>query len=648
MGAKRRTGTNPPIARSHPIPAARDAAAFLLAGAATLAYALPGGAYDIVVRHQLAVGLCWTLLIGVLVGVVVTRGADWRTWAVLAAGAALTAWTAMGFGWTSSDERTLTELARAGHYVVIVAAFALCLDRRSWRAAAGGLGAAAVLVSLLALAGRLGLGWIPASAVDDVFPANRQRIKYPFDYWNTTGAWAGMALALALAWSVSARSLVVRALSLAAAPAVAVVVYLAYSRGALGGALLGAIALLILGPRRLSLAAHIGAAGIAAGGVILTIRDQPQIADATGFSGAGRVMTMLAVAVIACAVTAAVTSARGTRVWRPSRRARRGGMSVLAGASVAVTIAAALLAPGPLSRAWQDFKTTPSTPGGDPAARLSSLGGTRYDIWRVALDAYQRDPLRGTGPGTYEFEWNRFGSDHGFIRDAHSLYVEALSETGAVGLVLVVAFLGGLLLAALLSRRLLDDVDDRGALAGLVAAFSVMLLAAGVDWIWESTGLMALALAAAGTAIAAGRRAVDSAASRGREIVRRAGLALAVLVVALTQLPGLASTSAVRDSQEHVDAGDAPAALARAQEAVEVQPWAAGSYVQRALVQEATGSLENALADARRAAELEPLDWRHPLLIARLEAELGRPDNALAAFRRARSLRPRSLVLSPP
>jgi tetratricopeptide (TPR) repeat protein len=244
--------------------------------------------------------------------------------------------------------------------------------------------------------------------------------------------------------------------------------------------------------------------------------------------------------------------------------------------------------------------------------------------------------VRGIGAGTFEFWWNQDEGDR-FIRDAHSVYLEALAELGIPGLALVVILLGGLGALALRARPRLASTGQYGAHAGLGAAFVVYLVQAGVDWLWESTAITVLGLLVAAVAAAPRTRPLPAP----RTLVR-AGIAVVAVMACLLQVPGLVSTSLVRDSQGAIERGDVQAALGQANDAVEAQPWAASPYAHRALVEEEAGRLSAAAVDMRRAIDREPDNWRHPLLLARIEARRGRVASALQAYRRARRLRPES------
>jgi tetratricopeptide (TPR) repeat protein len=250
--------------------------------------------------------------------------------------------------------------------------------------------------------------------------------------------------------------------------------------------------------------------------------------------------------------------------------------------------------------------------------------------------------VQGTGAGTFEFWWNRDGGVQ-FIRDAHSLYFEQAAELGVPGLLLTLVLLVSLAVLALAARARLRGPSEIGAHAAVTAAFLAFLFHAGVDWMWESTAVTVLAITSGAIAVTAG------AAPAARPRLARLpalGLAALALAVCLVQLPGLASTSHIRDSREAFRAGARAEAVEEADHAIEAEPWAASPYVQRAVLEESAGALVAAAVDIRRAVEREPTNWRHYLALARIEAKRGRGRRALAAYRQARRLRPRSPFFS--
>jgi hypothetical protein len=618
-------------------PFVRGAVAFSATAAAVTYYALRGGSYDIVVRQEQAIVVWLVVGLGFALGLLPRARPTRLALVPLAAFALLAAWTALSFSWGASDERTLAELTRVLHFAGLLVLVWAAVAPAEWRAAAGGLAAAAMLVCALAVASRLAPDTFPKDEVARAFDTDR--LNYPFNYWNAVAAWGVMATAMALAWSTHARTLAVRAAAAALIPVCGVTVYLAYSRAGAAGGALGVVAVLALARNRWTVALQ-ALAGIAATAIaIVEIRSHDEIADATGNAGAGDVLLVLVVAMIIS--VAAVVATRLTGLDR--LRMPRMVSALAAGAAiVAVGVVALTVARDQIEKGWDEFRGSEasdarSAPSDDPAARLTSLRGTRYPIWRSALRAYESDPLKGIGAGGFEFWWNRDGKGEEFIQDAHSLYLEKLAELGIPGLVLVLAIVLGLLAAAVRARMRLDDPAEIGAATAGIAAFVAYLFHTGVDWMWEVTAVTALALAA--IAVAAIPRFGPPAASR---LPLRVAVPVVAAIALFAQVPGLVSTSKVRDSREAFESGRTAEALSNAGEAIAAEPWGSTPYVQRALVEEATGELRAAQVDLRRAIERSRLDWRPWLLLARVEAKRGNVERALTAYRTARRLRPAS------
>src|SRR5829696_8979089 len=615
-------------------PFVRGAVAFSATAAAATYYALRGGSYDIVVRQEEAIVVWLVVGLGFALGLLPRARPTRLALVPLAAFALLAACTALSFSWGASDERTLAELTRVLHFAGLVILVWAAVGRAEWRAAAGGLAAAAALVCALAVASRLAPDAFPENEVGRAFDTDR--LNYPFNYWNAVGAWGVMATAMTLAWSTHARTLAARAAAAALIPICGVTVYLTYSRAGAAGAV---VAVLVLARNRWTVAlqalAGIGATAIA----IVEIRSHDEIADATGNAGAADVLLILVVAALICAVAA--VAARLTRL-DSLRMPRLVSRLAAVAAIAAVGVVAVTAARDQIEKGWDEFRGSEpsdvrSVPSEDPASRLTSLRGGRYPIWRSAFRAYESDPLSGIGAGGFEFWWNRDEGGDEFIQDAHSLYLEKLAELGIPGLVLVLAIVLGLLAAAIRARIRLDDPAEAGAATACIAAFVAYLFHTGVDWMWEVTSVTALALAA--IAVAAIPEFSPPGAPR---LPLRVAVPVVAAIALFAQVPGLVSTSNVRDSQAAFNSGRTADALSNASEAIEAEPWGSTPYVQRALVEEATGELRGAQVDLRRAIERSRLDWRPRLLLARVEAKRGKVERALSAYRAARRLRPAS------
>jgi O-antigen ligase len=134
---------------------------------------------------------------------------------------------------------------------------------------------------------------------------------------------------------------------------------------------------------------------------------------------------------------------------------------------------------------------------GATAERFADIGGNRADYWRVAVDAFASEPLRGVGASGFRVEWLRERDVREGAVDAHSLYLETAAELGIVGLLLLGAFVGGV---AVCARRL--TLRDAALAAGPCAALAVLALHAGIDWDWELPALSLPGLLLAGAVIA--------------------------------------------------------------------------------------------------------------------------------------------------
>lgn len=615
-------------------PSLPAAAAFVLVAAAVLIAALEKGTYDVVTRQEGGVLVWWFLALALAAGVL-PRTRPGRAGAVaLAALAAMAVWAAVGLTWTSSAERTYVEIARVVVHLGVLVLAATALGPSSWRAAVAGAAAGAAAVCAFAVLSRLDPATFGADTAADAFGINR--LSRPLGYWNALGAWAGMTAALGLGLGAHARHPLARGAATAIVPLAVTTSYLTYSRASIGGTLLGALVLLVVSRNRWTVALHTAAGLITGALVVLTIRGHTDVAEGVGTAGAGTIGAVLLAAMLGAAAVAAASGLVGSDGLRMPRTAGR----VAGIASVVLVVGGAAFGIAANADDIRGSLTTlpaNATATADPAARLTNLNGTRPQIWEVAGDEFSAHPATGSGPGTFEFVWSQSGKASEFVKDAHSLYLETLSEQGIPGLLLVLVFVAGIAWTSIRAVRAFPDGAERGAAAAATAALAAFLFGAGLDWLWEATAVTVLALLLLGALIAA----TGAPAPRLPLVVRLPG-GLVALLAGLVLLPGIVAVSEVRRSQDAAEDGDRAAALRHATRAVEAEPWAATPYVQRALVLEGQGRLKAAAVDLRRAVDHEPENWRQQLLLARVETERGRLQAALDAYERAQELRPSS------
>ncbi len=608
-----------------------------------------GGGFDEIVRSEVGIAAWWILLLGAAVGVLPSARLGRGAWIALGLLAAFAAWTGLAIGWSESAERSLAELGRVA---ALLGVFALALSVQGpagLRRAIGAVGAAIVLVSGIALLSRLHPAWFPDLELPELIPGAQSRLHYPIDYWNGLAAFAAIGVPLLLTIATAARGVALRALATALVPALALTIFFTLSRGGAGAAAIGVAVLLALHPRRVALLGQVLVAGVGSAILIGAASQRDALVDGLlTQQAADQGNEMLAMAVVVCAgvgLVAAALEIAGRHGIGPTIRIRasRSRLAIGGGALAIVVLIAALAAgvPGELSDRWEEFKEPTFTSEG--ANRFDAASGSgRYQYWESALDAGASEPLLGIGPGTFEFWEARNGSLPGFVRDAHSLYLESFGELGIVGLLLILGVVGAPFVVGI--RRLrASRADDRVLLAGALGACAVFAAAAAIDWAWELTVLPVAFLLLAAAIVA--RPSPDTApGAEDGTAPRLARFVLPALAVAggIAILIPLAGSEALRNSQASVAAQNLPGALGDARTASDIEPLAATPNLQQALVLELQGDLDGAVAAARQATEDEPTNWRNWLVLSRLEAKNGNAEESVAAYREARDLNPRA------
>ena len=356
----------------------------------------------------------------------------------------LAAWTALSAAWAVPGALVEHDARRALVYLTAFGAVVTVVDVRRRAALLRGLLGGIAMIAIVAIANRAGSG-----AVADRFYGSLA--SEPVGYPNALGALMAMGVVLGTGLRLRAGS---SRRALQGLTAVLVLVLgLTESRGAALALAVGLTALAWLGP-----------SGTRACDALRALL--PVAVGAVGWlavASAGTTGTSVAVGAIAT-FTGAVCVPALDRL-----RARHALAVLVCGALV---LGAALAVARPVSTT-SSFRTT---------------------YWAAALDAARAHPVLGTGSGSFHLTWIEHGPDGMFVRDAHSLYVEALSELGPVGLVLVLTLVVLPLVTTVRGRG-----DPVSAIAG--AAFAVFAVHAGIDWDWEMPVVTLVALGCAGVAL---------------------------------------------------------------------------------------------------------------------------------------------------
>jgi hypothetical protein len=466
--------------RSAALSAARLA---LLAGPAVLSFF--SGGYFSEARTWAGLG-AWLL---VVVGLLAERRPLPRgrlAWLAIGGLAAFAAWTLLSVTWAPIAGSAYGYGQLAVLYTgVLLAAAILLRPRDVGSLAEPAMAAGALIVIGYGLSERL----IPGVLHFAHSISAQGRLEQPLTYWNAMGEMAalGFVLCAALAGS-STRPRLLRAAAAAAAVPLAVGLYIAFSRGALFACAAGLVTLFILAPRREQLRSM---AIVLVAGLVACLVAAPM----HGFTSmSGSLSTRELEGAIVFAVIALVAAAAAALQLREAARGPTGRIELPRRApAIAVAVIAVGLALAIVVGAKEG--STAKLSGG--AARLGTLQSNRYDYWRVALKAFDAEPLRGVGAGGWAVWWLRDRNINAFAQDAHSLPLQTLAELGIVGIALLALFLGAMAVIAGRAHRLAPALA-----AGPAAAFATYVAHSPLDWDWEMPAVTLIAMILGGALIA--------------------------------------------------------------------------------------------------------------------------------------------------
>ena len=551
--------------------------------------------------------------------------------------------------WSGSIELSVTEADRVLVYLgIFLAAFLIAQTDERRQRFAEGLAISLALVALLGLGSRL----LPHVISVSEGLGSGPRLRYPLGYWNANGLACGIGVAMAL-W-MTRRSLVtaLRWVSVALIPALLLTLYFTYSRGGLLALAIACGCLLVLSHDRLWLGATLAIGALGVLPAVLLAQARRSLAEnfpvqAAVDQGVTVLLYLLAGTVLALLLFAALRRLEGRGGERTGRavslsRDRR----VLLGIGIALVLVAIGAAIAVGGRAWDQFSSSDIEFPGNPSHHFGDLSGAgRHDFWRVAVDAFDENPVLGHGAGTYQFSWSELRSIPLSVHNAHSLFLETFAELGLVGGLLVVGLFLFLLWIGYLAWR-----DARGPTRELHAILLAVALAfatgAAIDWFWEIAAVGAVFFIASGALVAARCRQLGRAraAANGKGEQRRFGLAVAGLalawITALALVGPLLVDREIDASQSAAAEGNLAGAREHADTARSIEPWAASPYLQLGLVAEAEGDYVTATGRFSQAINREEGNWILYYLRARAEHEAGEDAAARADRSEAKRLNP--------
>ena len=292
---------------------------------------------------------------------------------------------------------------------------------------------------------------------------------------------------------------------------------------------------------------------------------------------------------------------------------------------------ALVLAGGPARAAGKvvdSFASSAPPTGNAPSARLVSASGSfRAEYWHVAWLAARREPLHGTGAGSFQREWLAERSIDQNVINAHNLYLEVLAELGWVGLVILCATL-------LLPLTAVKRARSRPLMPAAAGVYVAYLAHASVDWDWQVPALTILALVAGAVMIVAARNRPPRPMTLGLRVVALCFLAPVVAVAIAIH----AGQGRLEDARRSLERGNLVSAANEAVAAERWLPWAAEPWQMRGEALLATDDVSGARRALRRASRMDSGNWEIWYDLALVEQGTARSE----ALERARQLNPQS------
>lgn len=590
------------------------------------------------------------------------------------------AWVGLSVLWSFGPDRSWKAFDVAALYLAVLAVIGLTpAGKPQLRIAGAGYLVVCVAVGVYALLGKV----LPEVVTHAHLYA---RLDSPIGYWNVLALMMvlGIPVALALAGDRAAHP-AWRVLAAVAGVVLSTTFFFTLSRG---GWVALAVALAVyfaFSTTRLSSFVSLVAVAAPTAAAVWGVRGLSTLFTATTDdalrTAQGHALLrwfLVALAVAACIQLGAALVHRYVSWPRWSR--------ITAGVAVAVVLVAVVsvgswtyLEPrGGLSwvreRASTFVTDSDETLSGEGTTRLISMNTGRPPLWREALRQSASTGALGTGAGTFVFTHERFRTNGGVVKHAHSQWFNVLSELGVVGLGLFAAAVA-LILAAAVRNPFADRGDPlRPLVVALQAGLVAFVVHISWDWDWDMAAVGVVFFLFAATCSTyletrAARRGLQAAAlADGRPPAPRTGDQAApepgpatygedpVAAGDPASTPAAAVESGPHWS-EH-SAGPSPASRAAPRAAA---TWALRAAASAALVLLAVswlfpylsvragsaaiaaagqGRPAEALSGAQRASRLDPLAVDPLLTEAAALQQLGRNREALEVLRRAQRLQP--------
>ena len=485
--------------------------------------------------------------------------------------ALLAVWSAVSVAWSIEPDRSWAYANRGLVYLAFALVGAFAADRL--KELMYGLAAILGAVCAWSLAGKA-LPWL----YEDY--ARVARLRAPIGYWNALALLAAVALPIGLCLATRRRvpgTLLVYGWLVALS--------LTYSRGGVVVAVLVVAAWIVLSRAWAEALATLVAAGVPAAVVIGVAFALDGVTD-DGQSHSTRVTDGAIFGVVLLAGLGAAALLARVQPPEPTVAVRRAALALLA-----VLAAGAIVVGATRADSWWDSFTSPTVAElPNSKSRFVEAGSNyRWTWWKQSWRAWKEHPAAGTGAGSFRFTNLRYRTTSvDQTTEPHSLPVQFLTETGAVGLLLFLVAALGLVGAA--RRR-------PGPQLALALALPAYLAHGLVDIDWDFAAVSAPVFLMAGAVAARPERARRLSASA---VLVGAGVGVAVIFSLAAVWLGDRWTSQASEFET-------PArAVTLAKRARSVDPLAVEPVFTQALGEQLRGNLGEALGLLQEATRLQP------------------------------------------
>ncbi len=540
--------------------------------------------------------------------------------AALIALAALGLWSVLSATWSPTPDVAVGDGQR-------ILAYALAFGLSLWLATMLRARVELTMVPFAAAAAIVGILTIIALAGDSprTVLEGDGTLDYPLGYRNANAAFFAIAIFPAVGLAANHKlKWWARAPALAIATLCIDLVGLSQSRASMVAMIPAVAVYVLLSPVRLRALAWLVLAALPAAGIIGAAADLYRTA---GDNGVATVTAEMNAAGLAVALTVAGAFLLGAlaaliegRMPAPRSAEPRGNRAIAASFALLAAVGALvfiIVVGNPVEWAgdrYDEFKSKQTPDLSGQTSRFTfNAGSNRYDLWRVALDDFDEDPVRGDGGGGFQDSYLLKRADSTeVVRDAHSVELELLSELGLPGLALFVVAIVGIALGILRARRRSPPAAALGAVA--FASGTYWLIHTSVDWFWFYPAIAAPVLGLLGSACGPAVTAAGPPSGRSP----RRWLTAGAIVLALSAVPPFLSERYVNDAYAgwREDLARAYDDLAHARD---LNPLSDRPLLAEAAIARAAGDEERAIAVFGEAARKRPESWATHYLLAELQ-----------------------------